>query len=430
MTDELSEISNSIETVLDAFGTVPFSSTERALSAIRLSLDLDHQSHAPLNQHLTCWTLIQSAALREATSQLVVARSSLIEIREGIASNGFHNSDHGLDCYCVEWSTASLLLARVSSSSGNLYSSIGLLDELRFDIENFPYHGDLSILSEIDSHRNFCSELLGHDERVPARLHQSRIEGASEGHWWPSTPLYGRRYERFKDQYSKLRTSYEEYGGEVSDLKFEALIDLIEHVRAWTREFPSATLPQRLLIIYSLWVAKYQIAKDMLEEFEQSTEFVQIQLEELTAQPIENQLDVLLIVQNLIPLATEISYHEFDSEALRAKYFPVGYGCILTCEALLDELTDIFPISSALALTMSLFSDTASSIYEIVGRYSEAIDEMNKSVAIIDELITRDPLNERALRIKALYDKALRSASIESVQEVKSWNWLINDASE
>jgi hypothetical protein len=59
-----------------------------------------------------------------------------------------------------------------------------------------------------------------------------------------------------------------------------------------------------------------------------------------------------------------------------------------------------------------------------LGRYPEAIAEMNRSVAIVDELLVRDPSNDRGRRLKLAYDQALRSSNVEIAVEVHSWNWL------
>ncbi len=205
--------------------------------------------------------------------------------------------------------------------------------------------------------------------------------------------------------------------------RLHALESLIGYVLEWSEQYPAATLPRRLTTIFALCKARIEIERSMLSEFEGTLELGQAHLHELMDVTSDCQLDLLLIVRALLPLATEVGFHEFENDEMRSRYFPTAYGCIISSKVLLDDVFENWPISPAVAVVMSLYSDTASAIDEIMGRYTEALVEMNMSVAIVDEVLIRDPSNDRGKRLKLSYDEALRSSNPEVAMEVHSWDW-------
>jgi hypothetical protein len=428
MIDESEKIWGNVDLILNALNGETFHSTLESLFELEESVlhrkDLGPQQNV---EHFKFWIQLQRAALNEVAGHLQIAQEILTSVRNGMDRMRNLDSYRLGDCFCIEATSASLLQARVWTDQGRFESVVRLLDELILDLQSFPYHGDEIIFDEIESLMQFCLENIGRDEPGESspdrRRHLREQEELSvTDHWRAMTPLCGHNYSEIRDNYFAVRQNYESFGG---DSKYEALNELIEFVMRWCEGFDFATLPKRLLIVYLLWRARIEIEKEWFAELEISMEMLQFQLEELLEISGDNHVDFLLIVRSLIPLATEITFHEYPSEELRARYFPVGYGCVVTGEMILNDIFEGSPVSPALALVMSLLSDTASSINEILGRFSESISEMHKSVAIVDELLRRDGSNPRALRLKTAYDRALRSTDEVVASQVKNWNWTI-----
>jgi hypothetical protein len=424
---ESNEAWKTMDLVLSSFGTESYDSTIDQLSRLEeQSSDTVILTDFESESHFRLWVQIQSAAVSESTGHLHIAEQLLCSIRENLSEDPFLEESNIQSCHCLEWSSATLLLSRVKTAQGKLESAVNILEELFWYLNNSPFHVEVSTFEEVESHRNYCLELLGHDENLLA-LHPAateRVFADIDEHWHPQVPIYGQKFLDFKERCWKLRQRYEDLGEEDLQSKHGALERLLSGVRDWSAQFPTATLPKRLTTIYALWKARIEIDREMFSEFEHSLELGQAYLEELTDLTSDCQLDFLVIVRTLLPLATEVAFHDYSNETVRARYFPIGYGCIATSKNLLDDVFENWPVSPASAIVMSLYSDTASAIYEILGRYPEAIAEMNRSVAIVDELLVRDPSNDRGRRLKLAYDQALRSSNVEIAVEVHSWNWL------
>lgn len=380
--------------------------------------------------HLTAWTQIQRAAIFEEVCSYEDAEAVLIAVVRDRAHTTSVYRQSPSSCFCIEVSTATMALARIRRSRGDFFGAMKLIAELHMNLGQDLYHGDQTLYLEMQSLWIFCAELLGHDGEKrrwldPRSAKLLRAALASIDHWRIPSPILGNVFSDHADKYAKSRLDFEAVENEDAKSRYELLCELFDTTTSWSRAFPSASTPTRLLALYSLWKARCEIELELFPELESSMLNAEEEMQILLDRGCASPLTLITVVRALLPLATEIAFHRYSSEDSRSRYFPISYGCIITGESLLAEYLENWPVTQALALAQSLFSNTASSIYEMVGRYPEAISEMKKSVAVIDELLKLDPLNHQAQRLRKSYGNALVSSDASTQELVTKWEWLV-----
>lgn len=378
--------------------------------------------HPDAALHYLLWTQLQIGAAYEELSMLSESREILVRLIRRIPTS--HTSDYlPADCFCQESVTARLTLARVDAAKGRFVAARREIEDLIQLIEATHFHGEYRVVKEIYSLHSYCTEFLGYDAD-PQVVSPTSLLNSVESHWHPAVPLCGDLYAGHQSNYAASWRTFNDVDDDNRILKYEKLGVLLGNIREWLEDCPGATEPRRLVTTYSIWKARVEVEFDLLEDLELSMSDAQANLE-LLADAEEGVADLLIVTRSLLALAVDVAYHNYANEEVRARYLPISYGCIITSQSLLDAVLEESPVNQAVAIVMSLFFNTASSIYETIGRYSEAVSEMGKCVAVVRELLQKDPSNDRGKRLLALYESALNSSDPEAERYVHNLNWQI-----
>ena len=381
-------------------------------------------------QHLLFWAQLQRAQMNaevgELDSALEIFHSVLKTTRLSMASWG----ESIKDCYCIEYMTAGQYLARVFTSQGKIGQAIGLLRDLVMEFELVTYHGESVAFSDLTSQLRYCAVFLGYtfDDRFDFMQHQPRFDPivSLAGHWHPSIPLLGEKYEYLNSEYFYLSQSYDNLTEASASQRMALLTPLCESIDRLRRAFPEATTPKHVMITYSLWKAKCEIQLDRLEEFEMTLDETQLLLEEVSDISLSETAHLLSHVQSLVSLAIAIVYHDYESFDLKSRYFPFSYGCILTSESLMDIVMEDSILNQAVALARVVLAYAASVVYEMAGKQELALCEMNMQFAILNELLKRDPSNNKAQRLNEEWGRYLNPPVDREVsEEVQNWDWAV-----
>lgn len=392
---------------------------ERTYSPNKISVQTQDASH------LYYWTQLQRAAAYEELSMLSESQKVLERFIRRFPDRPGPTPAN--DCFCLELTGAKLALARVHAAKGDFVSAIRLTNALGRDLDEAPFHGDSQTCDEINSLREYCFEFLGYDEVIPVLARDTTAEpiGLEMVHWQVPVPICGDVHEGHSENYATSWMTYHDIDEESRIQKYEALSILRDAVRQWSEACPNSTKPRRLLATYSLWMARYEVEFNFLDELEASMNDAQEHVVILAEASSEGVADLLIVTRTLLALAIDVAYHDFANDDIRSKYFPLSYGCIITSQALLEAVLEESPVNQAVAIVMSLCSNTASSIYEMIERYPEAIAEMSTCLAVVRELLKRDPLNDRGMRLLTLYESAFISSDSSAEQYVQNLIWHI-----
>jgi hypothetical protein len=372
------------------------------------------------------WTQLQRAFAYEELSLLSQSQRLLEQLIRKIQSGP--SSVSSIDCPCDIFSTARISLARVHASKGEFSVTLRHLSDLSLDIENGILHYDASRAQEIGMLGNYCLEFLGYDAvfQLPVQGRAASQIPSAE-HWEAPIPIGGEVYAQRAANYALRWQEFNEIDDEHRYEKYEALKVLLKVVQLWCRECPSAVRPRRLLVTYQLWQARYEIDFSMFEDLEASMANAQSNLEAL-GEAEEIVTDLLIVTRSLVALAIDVAYHKYANDDARRRYLPLSYGCVVTAKSLMDAVLEDSPVNQAVAIILSLLLNIASSIYEWLGRYPEATAEMGKCVAVMHELMKRDPSNDRGRRLLESYESALNSSDESAEDYARALRWKVDNS--
>jgi hypothetical protein len=429
--NEFSTYENSMNLALDAFQRGLIEHSISLLSELENGILASAQSKSSGRvSHLRFWSMLQRASIHEDVHEFDVAESELREIRASLARLSSRTRQNLSECFCIETGETMMLQASVMAAQSNLAAALRAIDELAAYFDNNDYHGDGSIFERMTSLRQFSYDLLGHDD---VHRYVRRQNGTDKNekilygsHWEAPIKLCGIAYNDFLEEYVIRHQAYVDAGNSDSLERYESLVDLELCLERWVSEFPASMIAKYLLVRCSLWKARSEIACDKYLDFEATMDSLQLQFEALFEGSGEGVVDLLNTVRSLNPLAIQIAFHDYSDSDMALKYLPLSYGCVVTGASLLDFAADAGPLNQAYGIVASLFSDTAAGVYEKVGKPSEALEEMSRSVSIIEEVLRRDPLNDRALRLKSAYDRALLARDDEIDDEIRRLDWAID----
>jgi hypothetical protein len=365
------------------------------------------------------FVLMQSFHLREALAIVADARTDL-QGRAEVESLDFSQ--------WIEDAWVTMLVARINTLLGNYSEAIVELQRLAQKLLLSSEEEALNVGRETKRLIESVGEILGY-RRVSLRLGSGgsrEIFGSASDRWNdqglnPSPVSFGSKINReFVEKYMHFQlqviwtvtSRFDEYRSNV-----EEICELMDD---WRLSEPFSVEVRVIRVHYSSLLLSTRLALDSYAEFDEiwTTELNEIvELLDETDECVDARRQMC---EDLTSLARDILHHRFTSEDLAKEFFLIASTMLGLSYALLDESE---PVTQAIALAAIEVSSAMYDAYDLGAQHDLARWQHERRDAILSELLSRDPENDRARFIAER--QPISGADSVVLAEVKSWNWDI-----
>lgn len=383
-----------------------------------------------LELRMFCWLLLVRATLlvdcgRLSDAELVAG--SVLSLTTSAERNCFHPAN---SCLIREYARAAMIMASIFASRGRFNMAFEMLKNAwKIISESDQLHLEKYMAEVLDRVDDYGSA-LGYTSLSTALERRTtgegrKVESESGAGWAYPLPLSGPA-EPFKRRYNELH--HEIYGrGQLPPIeKGEKLTVALELVDEWKKVVPYSIEARSIQFELHFSLAITRIQTDEIEDFDYLFSEIEQEVEQLLTDAPENIDLGREVAIWLYSLSNAIFSHVFADQETRIKFFLLAERCISGAYEFLDQLRATQPVTQAIALNASSVSNLVAKANDYLGQGELAADHRLRRDRILDEVLLRDPRNDRALRLAELY-KLTRSAFKSSeISDVSSWNWSID----
>jgi hypothetical protein len=379
-------------------------------------------------EHLLSWLRLQRASVLSDESQFGDARG-IIE-RVLLSSQSF-DSAGGETCKCEEYVSATVELASLSASEGDVTTGIQLLRDLLKGFRLEHISSKETIVSLIIARVEMWGQLLGYDDVLggfqsevnPQDRDILRRRGVN--HWTHPIPLRGGVNFSFEQAFlantSLLRV--------ISPLNFSERLGVVAEscniAVEWVASVEFSVAAREYLARFAMQSAELEIRMKNVGSFIQSMEVANELLGKLIERAPEH-IDLLLsAVSSLASLANATLYSEIDEQDVNQLVYRYGFSCISSALAIIHSVRETSSVTQAVALSECTVANLAAIMHEMMGDVSVANRYRSLRVAIIGELLRLDPMNNLARRFRDNYRPIDFELDLTIVEEVSNWNWNV-----
>jgi hypothetical protein len=421
--------------VLDAFNSLRTGDIESGIACLEISelqfLDavdtpISGQSSAP--KHALLWLLLIRALIYIDLARLRDAETLLERVRSLIVGQERYCDGLRNHCFCDELIVADLRLSKVYALRGDFNQAIQTLLMIKRDVPPNMHSWAISYDKEIAFLLEEYGESLGY-ANLSSRLDYSilsvgNIESRSLAIWTPPFPIDGPVFSEFQSDYFELTSgSLKTDGSEIHQLtRSRQLIDLLE---AWHTAAPYSmnVRSDRLFTLFS--VVELQIKLDMIDECFNTLEQIESEIQYFFDSTPEKRDFHREVEKFIYRFALTLMRHKYQDFTTSKRMTRLAGKYLSRALDMFDDSRQESHVTQASGLVTSMISSVLEVSFELMSREDLALEQHHRRFSILDQILRRDPKNDRAIRLNAKRHDLDEVIDDDTALEISTWNWSV-----
>lgn len=433
--DVVSIVSNGVTRALLLFRSEKLDESMQLIAALQndfanqTAFDPTREFH--LRRHLLLWVMLQNGAMLFEQSELDEAHAIFEWIRESTIDFGIAEFGNELECFCLEYSTATFELAKIVAAMGDLTQSIQILTELYFDLRRFHDLQDQVSISYLIAQVDLMGTYLGYDQVSGALGVQSKFNNrplgleSSKDHWRFPFPMLGEEYQALMNETFEAIRDFAHVPDDdliTRHCKSEEVCSTIER---WLSDYEFSVPIGVMHLQFLAAKAEYEIKLNETAHFRSSMRSFSSLLERMANDHSENLFLLLKASRWTTSIARTLLFSESEEGEGFQERYAIAVNCLATSQNLLEAIKVQSAVDQAVALRECLVTNLAALSRDFASSMDEALTFRRRRDCILGEILARDPQNDLGLRLWSEYQETQTARDPSVQQEIANWNWKI-----
>ena len=191
-------------------------------------------------------------------------------------------------------------------------------------------------------------------------------------------------------------------------------------------EFGFSVPAQEMKLRFLVEKSQIEFQLGDLGSFRASIERINSQLDRLVNDFSDNDFLLLQSARWTSVIARAVLFNEYESQEAFQDHFWLAVNCLTTSQNILEAIREESPVNQAIALRECLVMNLVAIAKDWINSDNEASTYRLKRDRILSNLLSRDPKNDLAIRLKKEYEETSLDSHPQMWSDVEKWDWQIS----